>query len=146
MERPDFKKLREEHLATLPARQAEERRTNASAVAARLRDIAAFLKSEAGQAFSAARWHDRGGLRRYVITEMLHDQQDEKGNASYIAASSIQTFIGQAEIPDGSDVLLERLDRPSVVSGVQKLRRSKRVLAPKLPDSPAAVNEFPTVS
>jgi hypothetical protein len=124
-----MKKHIEELRASLPARREQERRENAATIAARLREIADFLESEAGQQMSAEKGHERSGMRRYVITEMLHDQQDDKGNASYNIAASIQTFVGQIGALPGMDPILDRLDQASPVSGAIKLRKSKRVRA-----------------
>jgi hypothetical protein len=124
-----LKKRIEENLASLPARREQERHDNAAAIAARLREIASFLESEAGQTMIVEKGHERSGMRRYVITEMLHDQQDDKGNASYAIAASIQTFIGQVESRASDDVILDRLEKASPVSGAIKLRKSKRVRA-----------------
>jgi hypothetical protein len=123
------KKHIEKLRASLPARREQARRDNAATVAARLREIADFLESEAGQQMSAEKGLERSGMRRYVITEMLHDQQDERGNASYAIAASIQTFIGQVGSRAGEDPVLDRLDQASPVSGAIKLRKSKRVRA-----------------
>jgi hypothetical protein len=125
-----LKKRMEDRRASLPARIEQERRDNAAAIAARLREIASFLESEAGHRMIVEKGLERSGMRRYVITEMLHDQQEDKGNASYAMAASIQTFLGQVEKRASDDVILDRLEKASPVSGAIKLRKSKRVRAP----------------